>query len=164
MTTIEIRKAEFFDLNALEGLLHRGIEEANGLIAPYDPETAYRTGLEQISQGLVFVAAENVDAKRQKLVGGLCLALSRWHWNHKVSYLESIHYYVLPEYRSRSAGNVPVGVALLNAAKSGAQAAGLQLLVRIGSGEVRLEAKERLMERAGFPRVGGNYLFQPKEA
>lgn len=163
MTEIVIRKAEFHDITALEGLLHRGIEEANGLLAPYDPETAYRTGLEQIAQGLVFVAAENLDSKRQKLVGGLCLAVGKWHWNRNAQFLESIHYYILPEYRARSVGSAPVGVALLTAARAGAQAANLPLVINIGSGEVRLEAKERLMDRAGFHRVGGTYLFKPKE-
>jgi hypothetical protein len=177
MATYEIRRANQFDLPALELLLARGIEESKGLLPPYDWRHVWHAAVNQIASGLVFVAtAIDEAAKRQKICGCLVLDAQPWAWNPDVNVLRSQHFYVLPEERSNKLpdgrllweGLREAGQRLSDLASEAAIADGrppipllIEVLHQMGP-EARVEAKDELMKRAGLQHVGGTWLYMPR--
>lgn len=90
-----------------------------------------------------------------KIVGSLGLELGFYPWNHKVTFLNGVWLYVVPEFRNGS-----TGVRLIKAAKEIADknSTGLRL------DEVwkyRPFLMGKLKERLGFHHVGGNWVYLP---
>ena len=166
----EIRRANQFDLPALEILLAKGIEESKGLLPPYDWPHVYHAAINQIQAGLIFVAgAVDEEAKREKVVGVLVLDAQHFSWSPKAGVIRSVHFYVLPEERGKtlSDGKTLIYEGLIQAGEWLANAAGVPLLIEIlhqMGPEARIEAKDKLMEKAGLTYVGGSWLYMPKVA
>lgn len=165
----EIRAANQFDLPALELLLAKGIEEAKGLLPPYNWREVWHKAVNQVASGLIFVAVGIDDAaKREKIVGCLVLDAQEWSWNSAVGVLRSQHFYVLPEERSAKleSGKL-IWEGLREAAQHLADAAPMPLIIEIlhqMGPEARVAAKDELMSRAGLTYVGGSWVYLPKAA
>ena len=177
-TTIAVRRANLGDLRALEILLMKGHEESE-MLPPPDIAHAYHTAINMIQAGMVFVATEiDADKKRELVVGTLMLDGKTYAWNPEVTIIESVHFYVLPEYRARSINSgtparlngMPVWRALLEAGKDLSTAAsevhGKTIPFRCESffsakADNRAEAKDELFKQAGFAYTGGNFIFFP---
>lgn len=170
-TKIIVRRAERFDLIALELLLSKGIEESKGLLPPYDWGHVYHAAVNQLQAGLIFVASE-----AEKIIGCLSLDAQKWTWNPAFTVLRSVHFYVLPEERAKTLpdgktlvfqGLLQAGQWLADQASSEEYACPLivEQLHSLGP-DNRAAAKDELMTRAGFAYAGGNfvYLGQPPKA
>jgi hypothetical protein len=163
-TPIEIRAARLHDLFSLEGLLHRAIAEANGLLPDYDHMHLAQMTIELMKNGLVVVATEPLEGNRERLVGVFMLSVRSWSWNPAFQYLDSVHFYVHPEYRARSiADGRSVADGLRDAGQSIADNAQVPLIVEGYFTPDRLEAKAEFFSRAGFLHVGGRYLYMPAD-
>lgn len=164
MSKIEIRRAVFRDLFALERLLASSASEAGrGFNTLYQVPNVYHTTLNLIAAGLVFVAAEELENEQYRVVGTIMVDAKKWHWHNGVTYLESVHFYVAKQYRSSTteSGEL-VADALISAVKDLADRNSLPLLIQHIFNENRAEAKERFMEKNGLEYMGSNFMYIPQ--
>jgi len=163
---LEIRPANVYDMHQLEILLYKGIEESKGLLPPYDVFQVYHHALKLIEIGSVYILQDIDEEKKQRtVVGCLMLDATSFKWNDAVKWLESVHFYVLPEWRAKKLpdGKLPFE-ALVDAAKGLAEACAMPLKIESfhQAGDNRVLAKDTLFEKAGFFYIGGNFAYLPK--
>jgi hypothetical protein len=181
-----VRLASRYDLFALERLMEKALAESGGLLPPHDPDHFVHSSMALISKGLVFVAVEvSEDKKRERIVGCLALDARSWHWNPRALFLESVHFYVLPEARKVKIhdGKMLLAEALLACGKQLSTVSSyhqqkdgetvfmpvplrIDMLFQLsaeGITDNRAAAKDELMRGCGFIYVGGNHVFIPKE-
>lgn len=164
---MELRPASTLDLNKLELLLAKGIEESKGLLPPYNPFVVYKNANELIhnKDGCVIILREvDDDAKTARVVGCLMLKVEGWEWNPQALILKSVHFYVLPESRTVKMpdGMLPA-IAMLEYAKSVSCSTGMPLLIQTmhQAGDERAVGKDHMFERAGLLYSGGNFFYMP---
>jgi hypothetical protein len=171
---IRIRMANPYDLFSLELLLDKGIEESKGVLPNYDQLQFMHDALDRIASGFVYVACELDEAKKQeKVIGCLALEIRGFGWNANAKLLESVHFYVLPEYRGRTLpdgktfvyeGLVAQAQGLADVAATQAEAP-IKLVIenmhQVGP-EARNGAKDELFKRAGLDYLGGKHLYVGK--
>lgn len=163
MEPIVIRRATLYDLFQIEALGRRGLEEAGQLYPAYDLPHMLKGFIDSIAAGLVFVATERVDERRERIVGALIVSITAWPQAPNVSMLENEHLYVLPDYRARATeSGTPVGTALINILTEMADTAGVPVLFKQTFGGDRVEARARLAERQGFETIGTYHIYTPK--
>lgn len=180
MAIYYVRRAERWDIPALETLMHRGIQESNGLLPPYDPSHTWHAALQQVDMGLIAICCmkESAEAKGEKAVGGIALDVQKWQWNPAFPIARTVHYYVLKEHRAAKVGDKLVAVALLDAAKSivmnlslynSAQAEEwrpmpliVEVLHQVGP-DAQVDAKASWMDKNGFTPCGSHHLWVPAE-
>jgi ribosomal protein S18 acetylase RimI-like enzyme len=115
-----------------------------------DPPVAFASVLTCMRNAPTWVAV----AEDGRLVGALVFDLRSWPWNATQGFLESQHYYVLPEYRSGGAG-----LQMVSEAKKFAEAGGVAL--RIPTSGENPEMLDKVLKAQGFQYTGGNFMYQP---
>lgn len=158
---IKVSRAIHYDLFHLEALIRQAQAESNGYYpGPKFPE-AYHSALNIITMGLAFVAIDEEAEEGGKIVGCLMMDTKKWHWNPDVVYLESVHYYVMPHARNKKTEDGRIAaVALLDAGKAIADAAGTSLIVQVLN-PVSADRKTAFIEHNGFENMGGNMVYHP---
>jgi hypothetical protein len=162
-TKIGIRRAVPHDLPALEGLLRMGFQEdaIPELYANFDVSHVYKVAIDLMEMGLVFVACESVDDRRERIVGTIVLEARPWHWNPKAIHLRSLFIYVAKAYRARAVSDgQTIADAFIEISKAVALTTGAVLLLDTATPS-RVEAKDRLFQKHGLITVGGLHAFVP---
>jgi hypothetical protein len=162
MTAALIRRATLRDLPDLEIMQAAAWQERGGFDPAPNVPHSYRVATNLIEAGLVFVAAVN-DSIGESLVGTLMLDAKRGIWNPGAVHLESVHYWVDPDYRETVIDGVPLGLMLLYAARSLADHAGVRLHIRVETPD-RANAVLRMLEINGGEFIGGTVVFAPNTA
>lgn len=173
---IRVRMARLYDLYSLEVLLDKAIGESGGIMPAYDAAHCYHQAINRIESGLVYVACEIDEAKKiEKVVGCLMMDIRSVDWNPQAKLLETIHLYILPEYRARTLadgkqlvfdGLIGFGRGIADVAASQSEAPALFIvdqLFQVGP-EAKADLKDKLFERAGFAYLGGKHLYIAKPA
>lgn len=162
MSEIRIERATRFMLYHLDDLLREGIAEGGGFYpAPQYPHT-YHVALNLIQANMVYVAVEYVDDKPTTVVGCLMLDAKKWAWAPDSTILESVHFYVRKQFRTRTIEGRSIAVALLDAGRALSAHVGYPLLVQVIT-PMDADPKTAFVERSGFENVGGNLMFVPKQ-
>lgn len=167
--TLHIRQAVYTDLFAIDALLRKGREESGEKFPNPEYPAALHVILNRITDRMIWIAYEEDEQGRAKLVGIMAMRLNAHEGAPSQNFLEVTHFYLLPEARSKSDANgKPAASTLIECAKqsSVAASAALQkwvpLMLGVNFGD-RVELKEALIERHGFERTGSNYIRIPSE-
>jgi hypothetical protein len=160
--------ANIYDQHPLEVLLSKGIEESNGLLPKYDQFHCYHQFLTRVERGLIYVACEVMDDKRERIVGGMMLDVHGFDWNPAAKLLVTVHLYIVPEFRGKTMpdGKTFLAEALLGFGQMLADAGQIPFMVETFfdlCSEKRATARDKLMEKAGFQYLGGKFYYAPKE-
>lgn len=156
MSELKIRRGQMGDLWRLQHMLYMAEEESNGIMPPTDMLHAAHAALNMLAAGFVFVVEEG-----ETVVGAIMLDVMSWAWNPQVKYLETQHFYVMPDHRAKKVGDVLAAQALLDAAKAMADAAGIPLIATRFFSDERNASKDAFFERSGMINLGGRHIYQP---
>lgn len=160
---IKIFVANLSTIGAIRLMLERGVGEA-GEAYPidYDPAAALKGAVDMINHGLVFVAVQNPGAAEATVIGTIMCDIRTPSYAPHLPYLESQHFYVVPEARKAKVDDGKlVALALIEAAKALAQERALPLRVNGFFNDDRGAAREALFEKQGFRYMGANFAYIP---
>lgn len=151
---IAIAKARLTEVFRIVELLESGREEVASPLPQPEFPYAYQALMNIIAGGGAWVARlENGD-----LVGVLLAEPNRLWYRRNLHYLQSVEFYVRPEFRKGGTAS-----RLIEKAKQAATEAGVPFILSITSG-VRAEIKDRFVEQMGLEYLGGNLVFDPLKA
>lgn len=149
---IQVGKARFDEIFSIEQLLESGRDEMRTPLPPTDIPYAYHRLIDFIQTGFVWVARTESE-----VVGIIILRPSSLWFVQRAHFLESIEFYIAPDYRKGG-----VAAKLLGKAKDVAAMAavgGVPLVVNLTSGNMA-EMKDRFVESQGFTYMGGALVWQ----
>lgn len=150
---IVVGKARYTEIFAIGALLESGREEMRTPLPPTDYPYALHRLLEFIQAEMVWVARVKDS---ETVVGILMLRPSGLWFVQRPHFLESVEFYVAPEYRKGG-----VAARLLEKGKEAALSVavgGVPLVINLTSGNMA-ETKDRFVESQGFTYMGGSLIW-----
>lgn len=142
-----VRPAEMHDIMEIVATIERARELSPVPLPPAEYPFAMQYTLDLIGFRQVWVVEV-----ASRVVGCAMVAIHHWPWSRHARFMDAIHFWVEPEFRSGGAG-----LKLLEMMKVAAEAEKLPLRVAITypDGDARL--KDRLMQMQGFTYIGGSF-------
>jgi GNAT superfamily N-acetyltransferase len=153
---IVVGKAKAEDIFKIADLLDAARGEVAHELPPIELPHSYHKLLDFAAGELVWVARV---PEEDRIVGVIILEPHRLWYRSRAHFLESVEFYVLPEFRKGG-----TAARLVEKAKEAADSAavgGVPLVMSLTSGRMA-EVKDRFIESLGFDYMGGSLIYQMK--